>query len=244
METAMLASSRCLAFAACLSCLAACQRAPDTDGMAQPESPASATATAAGANGPASPSTAPVAAAPAADGTSGTTYACADGTRLQASFGDRDATLQWPDGRRLVLPRAESASKGGGDVYVGDTVSLQRDGVRLQLRDGNRAATDCDPATAAATPVAGGSSNADVGVSSDAAAARYACEGDTILIRKEDGSYRAEVPGNPPVRLTRIAGSTPPVYTGASLYLRIGDGGDAILSQGDRTNELRCAAAG
>jgi hypothetical protein len=34
------------------------------------------------------------------------------------------------------------------------------------------------------------------------------------------------------------------VYTGASLYLRIGDGGDAILSQGDRTNELRCAAAG
>ena len=93
----------------------------------------------------------------------------------------------------------------------------------------------------------GGPANADAGASGDAdavAAARYACEGDTTLIRKEDGSYRAEVPGNPPVRLTRIAGSTPPVYTGASLYLRIGDGGDAILSQGDRTNELRCAAAG
>jgi hypothetical protein len=32
------------------------------------------------------------------------------------------------------------------------------------------------------------------------------------------------------------------VFTGASLYLRIENDGDAILSQGDRTNVLRCTA--
>ncbi|MGN6112870.1 MAG: hypothetical protein ACTHOC_07660 [Luteimonas sp.] len=228
----MLASSRCLALVACLSCLAACQRTPDTDGMAPAGTPANtdAAAPADGVSAAAPPAAASQAAVPPTDVASAS-YACTDGTRLQARFGDHDATLQWPDGRRLVLPRAESASKGGGDVYVGDTVSLQRDGTHLQLHDGDHAATTCDP-VAAAAPLASGD-----------AAARYACDGDTTLIRKDDGSYRAEVPGNPPVRLTRIAGSTPPVYTGASLYLRIGDGGDAILSQGDRTNELRCAAA-
>jgi hypothetical protein len=233
----MLASFRCLLLAACLSCLAACQRGPDTAGMASAPT-ANAAAPATDAEG-------------AAAAAAGDRYACADGTRLQADFGDRDATLQWPDGRRLVLPRAESASKGGGDVYVGDTVSVQRDGVRLQLHDGSRAATSCEPAAADTAPLAGGPANADAnagaGASGDAgaiAAARYACEGDTTLLRKDDGSDRAEVPRNPPVRLTRIAGSTPPVYTGASLYLRIGEGGDAILSQGDRTNELRCVAAG
>ena len=53
---------------------------------------------------------------------------------------------------------------------------------------------------------------------------------------------RAEVPGTPPVRLARIAGSDPAVFTGSSLYLRIDRDGTAILSQGDRTNELRCTA--
>lgn len=71
---------------------------------------------------------------------------------------------------------------------------------------------------------------------------RYVCEANTTLIRKDDGSFRAEVPGNPPVRLARIAGSDPVVFTGSSLYLRIEPDGTAILSQGDRTNELRCTA--
>lgn len=207
---------------ACLLCLAAaCQRAPDTE-TATPA--AQAPPPAAGAD-TASPS------APAA----GVAYACTDGTRLRADFGDREARLQWADGRSLTLPRAESASKGGGDVYVGDTVSLQRDGMRLQLHDGRRAATDCDPEATAATP--GAPREAPPG----AAAARYACDAGTTLTRKDDGSFHAEIPGNPPVRLTRIAGSEPPVYTGASLYLRIGDG-DAILSQGDRADELHCTA--
>ena len=201
--------------------IAACQRSPDVEDANAGDAnrpPAAATPQAT-----ATPPAAPVADAAAAPGTS---YACTDGTALTVAFGDHDASLQWPDGRALTLPRAESASKGGGDAYVGDDVALQRDGAGLELHDGDRAATTCTPAA----------SGADV-----AAAARYACEGDTTLVRKDDGSYRAEIPGNAPIRLTRIAGSTPPVYTGASLYLRIGDG-DAILSQGDRTNELHCTA--
>jgi hypothetical protein len=52
-------------------------------------------------------------------------------------------TLRWPEGRSVTLPRAESASKGGGDVYVGDTVSLQRDGNRIVLHDGDAPAVTC-----------------------------------------------------------------------------------------------------
>lgn len=221
----MLPSFR-FALAAGLLCLAACQRAPDTDGATPPPTPR-----AAGTSAPAaSPPSASAAARGGADAPTAD-YACADGTRVQAAFGDHDATLRWPDGRSLTLPRAESASRGGGDAYVGDTVSLQRDGTRLQLHDGERTATDCAPATGADAGDAG---------SDDTVAAHYACEAGTRLSRKEDGSFRAEIPGNPPVRLTRIAGSHPPVFTGASLYLRIEGNGDAILSQGDRTNELRC----
>lgn len=221
-----------LGFAACLLCLAACQRSPDADD-ANPE--AAAPAATAAAPAPPAVGTPP----PPTPGASAGDYLCADGTRLQAGFGDHDATLRWPDGRSLVLPRAESASKGGGVAYVGDAVSLQRDGDRLQLHDGDRAATTCEPGSTASA------SNAAARAGSDAdgsgIAARYACDPGTVLTRNEDGSFHARIPGNPPIRLTRIAGSTPPVYTGASLYLRIGDDG-AILSQGDRTNELRCTA--
>ena len=217
------------ALAAGLLCLAACQRSPDADVVPPPSTGAPTPGTVATAPADATP---PPMATPGsvASGTGGD-YACADGTRLQVRFGDHDATLHWSGGRSLVLPRAESASKGGGDVYVGETVSLQRDGARLQLHDGGRAATDCSPAASAD---AGNATN------DDAIADHYACDAGTRLSRKSDGSFRAEIPGNAPVRLARIAGSAPPVFTGASLYLRIEDGGDAILSQGDRTNELRC----
>lgn len=215
---------------ACLLCLAAaCQRAPDDDSttpVAQAPAPAA---------GPRSPAPAASTPAPA----TGVAYACADGTRLRLEFGGgREATLRWPDGRTLRLPRAESASKGGGDVYVGDTVSLQRDGTRVQLHDGGRAPTACDPEPNAAAPAP---ATATPATSDAAIAARYACDAGAILTLNADGSFRAEVPGNPPVRLGRIAGSEPPVFTGASLYLRIGDG-DAVLSQGDRANELHCTA--
>jgi hypothetical protein len=84
------------------------------------------------------------------------------------------------------------------------------------------------PAAATATPASRGGDD-------------YACDAGARLSRKDDGSFRAEIPGNAPVRLARIAGSTPPVFTGASLYLRIEPDGEATLSQGDRTNELHCS---
>lgn len=118
----MLPAFRSLAIAACLGAAAACARAPDGDAATAPAGPA-----------------------PDA-GFAG--FSCADGVRFQARFGDYDATLRWPDGRVLTLPRAESASKADGDVYVGDAVSLQRDATRLQLHDGTRAATECTPAPA------------------------------------------------------------------------------------------------
>jgi hypothetical protein len=70
-------------------------------------------------------------------------YLCDGGATLSASYGDHDVTLRWPDGRSVTLPRAESASKGGGDVYVGETASLQRDGDHIQLHDGDAPAMAC-----------------------------------------------------------------------------------------------------
>jgi hypothetical protein len=145
-ETAMTPSFR-LALVAFTLCLGACHRTPDTDVATPAASPPAAEPAAHASSTPA-----PVTPVPPVPGTS---FACADGTHLQAVFGDHEATLQWPGGRSVTLPRAESASKGGGDVYVGEAVSLQRDGTRLQLHDGDRAATTCDPETAAAPSIAG-----------------------------------------------------------------------------------------
>ena len=72
--------------------------------------------------------------------------ASAQGSTLDVAYAGSSAQVHWPDGRTLTLPRAESASKGGGDVYVGDTVSLQRDGSTLQLHDGDAPALTCEHA--------------------------------------------------------------------------------------------------
>lgn len=82
-------------------------------------------------------------AAPTSTGGDVVAYRCDDGSTFDASYSDRNVTLRWPDGRSVTLPRAESASKGGGDVYVGDTVSLQRDGDRIELHDGDAPAASC-----------------------------------------------------------------------------------------------------
>lgn len=73
-------------------------------------------------------------------------YHCTDGRTLEASYGDHDVTLHWPDGHSVQLPRAESASKGAGDVYVGETVSLQRGPSRIELHDGDVAPVTCNEA--------------------------------------------------------------------------------------------------
>jgi hypothetical protein len=81
--------------------------------------------------------------APSPGNTGELAYRCDGDTVLWASYGDGNVSLRWPDGRSATLPRAESASKGGGDVYVGDTVSLQRDGGRIELHDGDAPAATC-----------------------------------------------------------------------------------------------------
>jgi hypothetical protein len=90
---------------------------------------------------PAQPQPEPV--APPAANAGEIAYRCGGDAVLSASYGNSNVTLRWPDGRRVMLPRAESASKGGGDVYVGDTVSLQRDGGRIELHDGDAPAVTC-----------------------------------------------------------------------------------------------------
>ena len=82
------------------------------------------------------------AAPPAANGGE-IAYRCDGDAVLWASYGNSNVTLRWPEGRSVTLPRAESASKGGGDVYVGDSVSLQRDGGRIELHDGDAPAVTC-----------------------------------------------------------------------------------------------------
>src|SRR3546814_10269402 len=54
-------------------------------------------------------------------------YACSDASTVSVTWGDDQARVEFPDGRTISLPKAQSASKGGGEVFVGDTVSLQRD---------------------------------------------------------------------------------------------------------------------
>ncbi|MGH8073357.1 MAG: MliC family protein [Lysobacter sp.] len=62
-----------------------------------------------------------------------TRYDCDDGRVVQVGYGDHDATLQMDGEPVITLPRAESASTAGVDVYVGRNVALQREGDSIQL---------------------------------------------------------------------------------------------------------------
>jgi hypothetical protein len=70
---------------------------------------------------------------------------------------------------------------------------------------------------------------------------RYACDSGTTVTLRAAGTAEAVLPDGQSVRLTRITGSTPTVYTGQLLYFTLDeDGGGARLSQEDAANELRC----
>src|SRR3546814_13966882 len=64
------------------------------------------------------------------------TYACTDASPVSVAWGHDQARVEFADGRTISMPKAQSASKGGGDVFVGETVSLQRDGADIQLFGG------------------------------------------------------------------------------------------------------------
>ena len=70
-------------------------------------------------------------------------YTCEDGSELHVRYSTHSATFALEDGSRVTLPRAESASKGGGDVYVGDTVGLQRLGNVVQVEQKGSAKRVC-----------------------------------------------------------------------------------------------------
>lgn len=105
---------------------------------------------------------------------------------------------------------------------------------------GDDAAADAEAAIDAVapgdTPLAGASG-------SDAAITmRYRCDPDTEVTVFADDSARVALPDGQQVRLSRIAGSAPPVFAGDTLFFSIGDTG-ARLSQGDEANELTCTPA-
>jgi hypothetical protein len=108
----------------------------------------------------------------------------------------------------------------------------------LLLAGCNRDAASAAPTTAAAPTAApetaAAAANDDAGVTM-----RYACDGNTTVAILGSDTARVDLPDGPDVTLSKVAGSAPPVFTGADLYFAIGDSG-AHLSQGDRTNELGC----
>lgn len=195
-------------------CAAACACQPGTDEAAAPS------ATDADA--------APAADTPPAAATTPGAFTCTDGTRLELDWGRDEVTVRWPDGRTARLPKAESASGPDGDAYVGDTVSVEHDGDRIVVHDGGNAPFACD-------------ATGDDGAAA-AVAMRYACEPDTEVVVFEDGRARVALPDGQEVDLSRVTGSSPPVYTGGTLFFTVGDDA-AHLSQGDRTNELACSPA-
>ncbi len=103
-------------------------------------------------------------------------------------------------------------------------------------RDPTPAPTDAAP-VAGATPATDDTSAADV---NDMAGVtmRYACDREVGVDVMQDGEARARMPDGRIVKLSRIANSTPPVFTGASLYFRIGDE-SGYLSE-DEGEEVAC----
>src|SRR3546814_8007805 len=71
------------------------------------------------------------------------TYACTDASPVSVAWGHDQARVEFADGRKISLPKAQSAYKCGGDVFVGETVSLQRDGDDIQLFEGQGTARQC-----------------------------------------------------------------------------------------------------
>jgi hypothetical protein len=63
-------------------------------------------------------------------------YACDDGRSLTVTYAEHSALVKLPTGS-IALPRAESASSGGGDAYIGEELSLYREGNRVQLQSGD-----------------------------------------------------------------------------------------------------------
>ena len=74
---------------------------------------------------------------------SGAVYSCSDGTAIRIDSAALKAIVTPQNGNDVTLPRAESASKGGGDVFVGETLSVLREGRTAQLHRNEGPAIAC-----------------------------------------------------------------------------------------------------
>lgn len=93
---------------------------------------------------PAAESSEPMPAVPTPDTSSGSmvVYACDDGSGLIVTYDEHSALVKLPTGS-TALSRAESVSNGGDEAYLGEELSLYRNGnfVQLQIAGKSRACT-------------------------------------------------------------------------------------------------------
>lgn len=115
-----------------------------------PEDPARRATVQSGQDATAAPAGGDTAAAVSepAPGDDAVRYACGDGSTVAIDRQAEQARVELPDGRSVTLPKAQSASKGGGDVFVGETVSLQREGASAALFLAGGERSNCQPADA------------------------------------------------------------------------------------------------
>lgn len=76
-------------------------------------------------------------------GTATIHYACDDGSALGVRYVADQARVELPDGREVTLPKAQSASKGGDDAFVGEALALQRESNDIQLHRDDRPVLRC-----------------------------------------------------------------------------------------------------
>lgn len=97
------------------------------------------------ASPPAAEPPAPAPVAPSSGTTSGSmvVYNCEDGSGLTVTYDKHSALVKLPTGSTM-LSRAEGASNGGNDAYLGEELSLYRNGnlVQLQVAGKSRACTE------------------------------------------------------------------------------------------------------
>lgn len=79
------------------------------------------------------------------------TYACEDGGDLRVGYAANVASVTLPDGAIATLPLSPSASAGSdGEVYVGETLALQRLGSVVELQAGDGEVRRCRETSASA----------------------------------------------------------------------------------------------
>lgn len=84
----------------------------------------------------------PATAASAPDAPSGSmvVYACDDGSGVTVTYDEYTALVKLPTGSTM-LSRAEGASQGGTDAYLGEELSLYRDGNFVELQVAGKSRT-------------------------------------------------------------------------------------------------------